>query len=66
MVITVLLDVIRIPRFGIAGAALASSVAYIIASVFAVLCFMKVAKVHISDMFIPVPKISDKTRNGES
>jgi len=49
------LDIIIIPKFGIADAALASSVAYIVATIFAFVCFVKMSKVRISNIFVPMP-----------
>ena len=54
LLITVLLDIIMIPRLGIAGAALASSVAYTIATLVVVVWFVRASEVRVSDMLIPV------------
>lgn len=55
---TVLLDFVLIPRFGISGAAIASSLAYTIAAVSVVLWFLKISKVRVCDiLFLSYPDI---------
>lgn len=53
MVSTIILDIILIPRFGIFGAALASTLAYIICAMFSSWWFLKISRLNISKILIP-------------
>jgi O-antigen/teichoic acid export membrane protein len=51
--VTVLLDIILIPDFGIIGAAIASTISYIISFLVVLMLFLKSQEVSISNLFIP-------------
>jgi len=53
LVITILLDILLIPRLGISGAAIASSVAYIVTTVLFMYWFLRVTKLQLSFMILP-------------
>lgn len=53
LVVTVVLDLILIPRYGIAGAAWASSASYLVTTVVVVRAFSKVGDVSVRDLILP-------------
>ncbi|MFA5793501.1 MAG: flippase [Candidatus Brocadiia bacterium] len=56
-VVTIILDVILIPRWGINGAAIATSISYITATVVIILLYKKQTKISLGEIILP--KISD-------
>ena len=52
VIVTVILDLILIPKYGIAGAAVATSIAYGIAFVMALFWFIKISGTEIRDLFL--------------
>ena len=62
LVVTVILDVLLIPRFGVVGAAVASCAAYLTTSLVLLLCFVKVARSYErSASSTPVPAMEPLT-----
>ena len=53
LVVTIILDVLLIPRMGISGAAIASSVAYSVATGLVVYFYLKDANIKLGDIFLP-------------
>lgn len=53
LVVTVVLDILLIPRLGITGAAIASSVAYSVATGLVIRFYMKDANLRLRDIFLP-------------
>lgn len=52
LLVTIVLDLWLIPRFGIAGAAIASTIAYSLSATIGLICYLKVSNNRLSEMII--------------
>ena len=53
LIVTIVADVILIPKMGIAGAAIASSLAYTSATLLVLIFFLRLSKISLSSLLIP-------------
>lgn len=60
LLLTVVLDLLLIPRFGINGAAIASSLSYIAATIIITLFFLQVTKKSLMEVIVPLPSDTGK------
>ena len=53
LVFTIVLDLLLIPRYGITGAAIASSISYTVSALLFILIFKRITKINLKKLFIP-------------